>query len=269
MKLISFNVSIKMFNNERVLEFLREQGPDIVLLQEAVRAVERQVIRKYVSAGFLVGELEMPHVNFAPMWQSNAITVTNPAVANLERDFGGIVQQGQLCLSKYLIECARNQFYYNSDGGKGAYKVGFDATNFKERDWVRSIQNMVVDMDGRRVQIINVHGIWNESRLGDARTIAQSQFILDNIDPNLPIILAGDFNLLPHSESIKMLEAAGLENLCTRFGIAATRPALDDGLDVGGAVVDYIFTRGIKVESLTANKTEISDHYPLCMEFTV
>ena len=132
---------------------------------------------------------------FAPIYIASGITKNN----EVTRDFGGKAEQGSLIISKYKIKEHYNQFYYND------YKYEFDATEFRKKDWCRSIQNAIIEVDGKEIQIINVHGIWNKDKVGDERTIMQSQFILNKIRYDIPAIITGDFNLLPDTSSIKLL----------------------------------------------------------------
>ena len=119
------------------------------------------------------------------------------------------------------------------------------------------------------IQIINVHGIWNKDKMGDERTINQSLFILSKIRKDIPVIVVGDFNLLPDSESIKLLDNE-LINLIKVYDIKSTRPSFDDGLDTGDVVCDYIFVNDkVKVNDFKVINTNISDHLPLVLDFDI
>ena len=86
--------------------------------------------------------------------------------------------------------------------------------------------------------------------MGDDRTISQSEFILSKIRKDIPSIVVGDFNLLPETESIHLLDRE-LTNLIKKYDIKSTRPHFDDGLDRGNLVCDYIFVNDlVKVNHL-------------------
>ncbi len=176
---------------------------------------------------------------------------------------GGKAEQGSLIISKFKIKEHYNQFYYND------YKYEYDATYFKEKDWCRSIQNTILEIDGNEIQIINVHGIWNKDKIGDERTINQSEFILSKIRNDIPAIVVGDFNLLPNTDSIKMLNNK-LTNLIDKYNIKSTRPNFDDGLDKGNMVCDYIFVNDkVIVKNLMVFESNISDYLPLLLDFDI
>ena len=86
---------------------------------------------------------------------------------------------------------------------------------------------------------------------------------------DIPTIIVGDFNLFPDTKSIKMLDKE-FRNLIKEFNIITTRPDFNDGMDFGNNVVDYIFVSDkIKVNNLKVVKTDISDHYPLILDFEI
>ena len=59
-------------------------------------------------------------------------------------------------------------------------------------------------------------------------------------------------------------------NLVKEKNITSTRPYIHDGKEVGGNVVDYIFVNDkIKVNKFEVFKTNISDHYPLILDFDI
>jgi endonuclease/exonuclease/phosphatase family metal-dependent hydrolase len=196
----------------------------------------------------------MPFSFFAPLYIANCITNSGVIVEN----FGGKTEQGTQVISKYPICSAENKFYY------GDYKTEYDATHFRERDWARSILSAIINLpNNKQIKIIDVHGIWNLTRMGDDRTIAQSEFIIaELLKDKMPTIVAGDFNLVPESPSIKMLEQY-LTNLSVKYKLKTTRPTKN-------MVVDYIFiTDDITVKDFMVIDTNVSDHLPLVLDFDI
>lgn len=128
----------------------------------------------------------------------------------------------------------------------------------------------MLKIEEKELLVINVHGIWTSSKLGDCRTIEQINRIVEEVQSkNLPTIIVGDFNLLPNSSSILLMNKY-FKNLISEFSISSTRPIFDDGLDQGGIVCDYIFVNDkIKVTDFQVLSTNISDHYPFLLEFEI
>ncbi|MBP5485645.1 MAG: endonuclease/exonuclease/phosphatase family protein [Alphaproteobacteria bacterium] len=260
MRLICFNISIKKDNTSGVIDLLNNLTPDFVALQESMMPHEKSVFAKFRSGEDVSNYFfrQMPYSFFAPLYIANSVTNNGVVVEN----FGGKVEQGTQVLSRYPICSAENKFYYEN------YKVGYDATHFKEKDWARSILIAIISLpNNKKVKIVDVHGIWNLTRLGDARTVAQSEFIITELlKDKMPTIVAGDFNLLPESQSIKILEQY-LTNLSVKYKLKTTRPRSDDKKYM---IVDYIFvTDDIKVKNFMTINTDVSDHLPLVLDFDI
>ena len=259
MKLINLNIGIKLDNTNDVVNFIKSENADICTLQEVMNAVDDECFQMFKSGNLLIENLQYKFNAFAPLYIAKGVEKDNVVV----RDFGGRAEQGSMILSQYTIEEHYNQFYYNE------YRYSYDATNFRESDWCRSIQNAILNINGKKLQIINVHGIWNKEKQGDERTIAQSEFILSKIRSDIPCIVVGDFNLLPGTESIKLLNDK-MTNLIDKYNIKSTRPTFDDGLDKGDLVCDYIFVNEkVKVNDFKVLDSNVSDHLPLVLEFDI
>jgi len=130
--------------------------------------------------------------------------------------------------------------------------------------------------EGRKNFIIaNVHGLWvkklkktDSGKSDTAERIAQSQRI-NNILDKFPgsKILCGDFNLLPSTDSISMLEKNGMRNLIKEYRITSTRSRFFPANDARFA--DYVFTSPqINILDFKVLKNEVSDHLPLFLEFS-
>lgn len=257
MKLLDLNIGIKLDNNSEVIDYIKKINAGICVFQEAMNGIEDSCFDMFKSRNFIVSIKEYCFSAFAPLFIASGITKNGVVV----RDFGGKAEQGSLLISKYPIKEEYNQFYYNE------YRYEYDATNFREIDWCRSIQNVILEIDGKELQIINVHGIWNKDKVGDDRTIKQSEFILSKARKDIPVIIVGDFNLLPDTDSILLLDKE-LHNLIKEYNIKTTRPTFDDGLDTGDLVCDYIFVNDlVKVNDFKVDTSAVSDHLPLLLDF--
>lgn len=253
MKLLNWNICMKLDNNAEVEKLINDIDADICALQEVMNGSEDSCYEMYKSKNRLIENEKYPFNGFAPLFIAKRVTENG----KVKRDFGGKAEQGSLILSKYNIIEHKNQFYYNE------YRYEYDATNFFDNDWCRSIQNAIIDIEGKSLQLINVHGIWNNGKKGDVRTIEQSKFILSKIRDDIPCIVVGDFNLLPDTESIKLIEDKML-NLVNLYGVKTTRPAPEE------LVCDYIFINDkIKLKDFGVLNSNISDHLPLILDFEI
>ena len=119
----------------------------------------------------------------------------------------------------------------------------------------------------KNITVCNFHGLWNGKGKTDTEDrINQSKKIVSFLkDLDTEIILCGDFNLLPDTESLLILEnELNLRNLIKDFNISSTRTSYYTK-DVKFA--DYILvSEGIKVKDFKVLPDEVSDHAPLYLE---
>ncbi len=258
MRLLNLNIGIKIDNSAEVIKLIKDTNPTFVTLQEATRGLEDGVLPKYNSANIIKEATDYPYSFFGPLW----VASHHEKNGGVTRRYGGFIEQGNYTLSKYKILSSSNIFYHKH------YGDFTDTTNFRVEDHPRANTLTIIEIDGKRLCLINVHGIWNQDKLGDVRCIHQMEVIIEEAKRvELPTIIAGDFNLLPETKEILMMNEH-FRNLSQEFQIVSTRPKFDDGLDHGEHVCDYIFlSRDISVVDFSVIDTDISDHFPLLLEF--
>lgn len=145
------------------------------------------------------------------------------------------------------------------------HKDNFD---FDSDDYnIRNLQHAQVTIGDTKLHILNHHGhhVWQHKN-GDAQTLRQMTQIADYISQlDGPIILAGDFNLAPHSQSLELINAS-LRNLSVDYRLTTTRTQLTSKKEV----CDYIFvSEAIKVNSFKASDRLASDHQALILDFEI
>jgi len=131
----------------------------------------------------------------------------------------------------------------------------------------RNLQYVTVERPGGPLSVVNFHGLWNGLGKGDSdERIEQSRKILEFLAGRRePLILCGDFNLSPDTESLRMIEAAGLRNLVAEFGARSTRTSLYARQE---KFADYVFvSEEVEVGDFRVLPDVVSDHAPLLIEF--
>ena len=138
---------------------------------------------------------------------------------------------------------------------------------------VRWLQLTELRVPSGSLLIANYHGIArpgskldNDERLEQSRAIRR---VLDAHDG--PIVLIGDFNLLPDTESVRLLED-GLRNLVIERAIPSTRSRLNPyfGTPQEQPHADYAFiSPDIQVADFQVPDVQISDHLPMILDLTV
>lgn len=259
MKLFNLNIGVKIDNNKNVVNLINKECYDIVTLQESMRKLDDKVESLFDSCNVIKNQTKYENNFFGALW----IAKQHRKNGTIVRDFGGYVEQGNQLLTNLPIIRSRNIFYYKE------YSNFEDTTNFREDDHPRAFINSIIKIGDKQLQIINVHGTWNKDKIGNERSLHQTKTILENIRDDIPCIVVGDFNLLPNTKEIQILSEK-LNNLIEKYNIKSTRPSFNDGLDKGDMVCDYIFVNDkIKVKNFYVLNSNVSDHFPLVLDFDI
>lgn len=136
-------------------------------------------------------------------------------------------------------------------------------------DHCRNMQFVKLQTPIGEIAVCNLHGAWQVNGKTDSpERIEQSRRIIEATkDTRVPTILCGDFNLVPDTTSIAMLEDAGWENLVKQCGVTSTRTHL---YDKPTKFADYVFVKnGIRVKRFEVLPDVVSDHVPFLLEFEV
>ncbi len=264
MKLISLNIGIKIDNSKEIGNFIKSQNPDIVAFQEIIRYFDESVFDMYKSKKHIeeiIGK-KLPYSFFGPQWIADAMRKNG----KMHRDFNGFVEQGNEIITKFPILNATNEFFHKH------YSLELEWTNFYTEDHPRCVQVVGLEVNGKKLQILNLHGLYSRDKKDSERTLNQCKYILKAAKrKDIPTIIVGDFNLLPDTESIKIIDKE-FRNLVTEHNIESTVPGYDYGTESkrGRLIEDYIFVNDkIKVNNFEVIDTNISDHLPLVLDFDI
>ena len=121
----------------------------------------------------------------------------------------------------------------------------------------------------QHISILNFHALWLDgNKVDNPEILEQTNRIADILQrTSPPLILAGDFNLWPETESIAIIERAKMRNLIKDYSVSSTRPK---DFPFPNPFADYIFTSPeIAIQSFQAMPDEVSDHLPLALEFRI
>jgi endonuclease/exonuclease/phosphatase family metal-dependent hydrolase len=137
----------------------------------------------------------------------------------------------------------------------------------------RPLQYVRLALDGGSLVLGNLHGTAEPgSKLDTPERLEQSARVLEFLRAQAgEVVLCGDFNLLPETASISMLERR-YRNLVREYRIATTRSRLNPyfGTPQEQQHADYAFvSAGISVHDFRVPDVAISDHLPLILSFDV
>lgn len=243
MKLIQLNIWGGKLNHQ-VPDFLKRQKPDIVCMQEV------HDLKGPSGAVFATLDEIQEYGNFKYRYMS-------PSYASHYQK--RINHFGNAILSQLKITSQKTVFTH------GEYNPDFDLTMHDYN--VRNFQHVTLETPDGKLQAINHHGfLLPDTKEGDAETLRQMKMITEYIRKlSGPVILAGDFNLEPGSNSIKHIEQY-LHNLPVEFGIRSTYNQFNSN----DTVCDYIFVNDhVKVTDMSISDELVSDHKALILEFEI
>jgi endonuclease/exonuclease/phosphatase family metal-dependent hydrolase len=253
MKLICLNTWGGFAGKQKLLDFFKKYSAvDIFCLQEISKRKRPELNGKIVGGrlfevdkifGNAIQEISMKLKNHNYLFHPNQ--EENYGIASFIKKNHEIKNQGDLFVYR------EKGFICEKDPGNHA----------------RNIQHFRIEHEGKQITIINFHGLWNGKGKTDTEDrIKQSKNIVNFLKTiEGEIILAGDFNLRPDTESIKIIEEFGLKNLIKEHNITSTRTSYYEKEE---KFADYIFvSKGINVKEFYVMKEEVSDHSALFLDF--
>ena len=264
MKLLSLNVALFEPNNSKLTKFLKDQAPDIVCFQEVTRALDTNVLKKYISKDPIdTATSKLSYGFYGPVDMFGSFELKEfHGKGKFRFNPGGILELGNYMKSKYPIKKAQNIFLE----GHFTYDTDWNS-KWPEEDY-RAALVADIYLGKNLLRVINYHGIWTRDKLGNERTLSACKKIKDlALEAKGEVIICGDFNLFPGTPSMKVFQDSFI-SLVERYNIKMTRPASNELSGQDRNVVDYILlSRNIKVKSFNVLGTDVSDHLPLVLEF--
>lgn len=266
MKVIQLNAwSFEYFNV--MLEFLKQEKPDIINLQEVSVANSHHTGDQNISP-FEVLKKELNMQGYFAPWigiHHQGVTVGhfgNAFLTNLEIiDYGNFFEK---TLPDYFI---REETKEHTEASKNKEYFHF----FEEpKNYVWS----VLKYKGKLVRNITTHYTVSYKCTETIQMINQTRSVinyLENVKP-LPTIFSGDLNIHDKSSSIAMLSKhLGMVNSDIKNTLNPTvHPIFNSRSDSpNGIKVDYIFEKGFEVIKCVSPTVNISDHLPVIAEMDI
>lgn len=272
MKLVSLNTwGGKAF--KPLMNFLKEKsgGTDVFCFQEVFHT-SSGVIETHGARANLYHEISLALPDFQGYFA--------PSQDNI--DFAGPVDF-ELSLGKATF--IKKSFPVKSWGDFFVYREGNapnDIMSWQDlmkkpsksayEDLPRNVLYVRTRAVGKPLTICNFHGIaFPGSKLDTQSRLKQSNTIEKFLEGERGRkILCGDFNLLPDTKSLAILENR-MVNLVKKFGIARTRSRLSPyyGKENEQKFADYLLVSpDIKICNFEVPDVAVSDHLPLVLEFS-
>ncbi len=242
MKLLQLNTwHLKLM--KKVVDIIDEEKPDILTLQEVPDSAGNPGLIDTLTE--LNKTILYPHIYYSPVHNFEVMHAT--------------VAWGNVILTNQPIGDTSTIF----TNGEHTDDFSFETHSYN----IRNFQHVTLDIGDKKLHILNHHGYHiSEHKNGNDETLKACQHIAAYISKlDGPVILAGDFNLAPDSESIKVFDGM-LRNLSKEYHLKTTRTDLTNKQEV----CDYIFvSEDITVNDFYASDIMASDHKALLLDFEI
>ncbi len=253
LKFLSLNLYEGGLLFENISAFLKEEKPDIIAFQEVNNGSDAKLPNYLRSMQVLSDLLPDYHHFFAP-----EILLRYPE---------GKIDIGNAIFSRFPISNEETVFLNVPYGEYDTVPIGGDFSKHP-----KNLQCCEVTVNGKILTICNLHGIWGLDGVDNEDRLKMSNLIVAQVKEKGKVILAGDFNLKPNTQTIanieKHLTSVFKDQLKTTFNLA--RKDLDRFPGYASAVVDMIFTsHDLAVTKHNCPNVDVSDHLPLIIEFEV
>lgn len=240
LKVIQLNIEVGAFLEDAVT-FLNAENPDVLFLQEVGNSQGDNLPSHYATLGRLKSKLTLKHVVYSPT-----------GVYKLPE---GMVEMGNAIFSRYPLELVDTIFY------DVPYSPSYTDTSGDFSMVPRNLQHAILSIKTVDIHLFNTHGIWGKG--DNERKNQMAERIVQEIKGKKNVILAGDFNTIPDTKTIKLIESM-LSNVAkdrseTTFNMRQkTNPIFSK------FIVDMIFiSKNIQMKESSVPDVDISDHLPV------
>ncbi len=226
---------------KQILEVLNREKPDIVCFQEAVVLPHKGELL-FTQYGTIQTEAGFVHSYYSPAFGFTMM--------NYRADFGNAIMSNIPFIHTTTV-FTRGEYNPALDLVDGDYNM-------------RNLQHVEIEFKGEKLHILNHHGHHvKQHKMGDSETLRQCEEIAEYIKKlDGGIVLTGDFNLAPESESLGKLNAI-LTNHSMLSGVTTTRTLFTHKTEV----CDYIFTsKNLHTANFKVLPDIASDHTALVID---
>lgn len=243
-------VTLNIWNGGRLLdqavEFLQEQAAELMFLQEVYHGQDPLFEARFRTVSLLQAAFPKYHAQFAPLYLDT-------------RAQEGPIEEGQLILSRWPL--SENQgIFFDIPFGEYNQDTHPDFSHFPAM-----VQVATAQIDGQPIKLLNVHGPVNYDGTADTdRRLRMRDVLLAEIDTDQPVILAGDFNVRPETQTIRSL-AQVLTPVFAEGGLTSSfnmQRKTNPGFATA-AVDNIMVSEHFKIVSRECPNVDISDHLPL------
>lgn len=265
-KHVNLNIWEEEHFHKQAIEFLKNENPDILALQEVYKSEDKKLPEQYRFFDVIKKELNFDHFHFDAEF--------------LDSRYGNPVPQGNVIFSRFpILEKKTVQLI----GEYGEISM----EGIKEK-LPRNMVGAKLKIGETELWVYNAHGVWGERGDDTPDRIAMMNIIAKEIAEKNKVVVSRDFNLNERiffhkmdnsldmgqwreTQSVQILEKY-LKNIFKNQRITSFNMKVKDPKTTtyGTAVVDMVFiSPEIKVLRYSCPEVQVSDHLPTICEFEI
>ncbi len=171
---------------DNLLKFIHDTDADMLLLQEVFNSHDPAVPKRFRAMDEFIAEFKYPYHALAP--------------AFVDTEDGITAEQGNAIFSKFPIVDHDWSFYH------GTYSARTEQTPDSYKVTPRNVQHATIDVDGTLLHAFNNHGVWEVHGGDTPERLKMGRHIAEAVHGKSHVILGGDFNVNPNTETIRLIE---------------------------------------------------------------
>jgi endonuclease/exonuclease/phosphatase family metal-dependent hydrolase len=246
-KIISINIEAANLLDQ-LLEFVREQTPDILLMQEVFISHE-SLDRRFHILEHLQDILRNYYLDRAATYDTYR--------------GGTMVEAGNAILSRFPIVESQTFFY------SIPYTSNYVEPTNDYSTVPRNLEYIQVDLGVKKLNVFNTHGVWGFDGLDNDDRLYMSRIIVKQIKRLPHVVLGGDFNVGPNTQTIKNIEKH-LVNIFKSDVRSTFNMKRKSNPVYANLVVDMMFvSKDLTIIRKGCPQVDISDHLPLVVEIII
>ena len=247
LKFVTLNVWIGGVLLENIIEFLRQEDADVVVLQEVLESTDPTLPPQYRTIESLQKHLDYPYTDFAPI---------------VLDDFPwGKILNGNAVLSRWPITESDVRYFC------GELDMEHPRMPFDPASWAvtaRNLQHVAIHSPGGDLNVYNFQGVWDldgDNASPERQNMVEA--ILDATSGKQHVIVAGDTNAKHTNPAMRRLETPFTnvlgDSITTSFNMRRK-----ENPGYATAVVDMIYvSNDFHILEGRCPDVDISDHLPL------
>lgn len=234
-----------------LLDFLREEKPDIVSFQEVSAGCVNLCIDKTIN----LFEYTKNNLNMDGVFHKDVeiLDVAGSFIGNAVFAVYPIIENNVVTL-KVPARFSEQEFSGMQDFSQ----------------FPRHLLDVTCDFKGNKIHVLSWHGAWTAPPTDTEETLRQANMVAGYLQAlDEPYILGGDLNAVIQSKTVGIINRVA-NNLMFNSGVLQTTHPKIHKIAPRGFLIDYVFcSKNFSLQKLEVPEVIVSDHLPIICELEI